>query len=71
MFEKGFKAIGNGAHEAEVSFVKSLNFSDHDIQFLNDLRYVRNGVIYYGKLLEKIYAEKVFNFTKKKYKVLL
>lgn len=67
MFLKGYNASGIGAHEAEISFVKELGINENDIQFLDQLRYFRNGMLYYGTSLDKEYAEKVINFTKRIY----
>ena len=39
MFLKGFSASGSGAHEAEVSFLKKLEFNEQQIEFINSLRY--------------------------------
>ncbi len=65
MFLEGFIAEGVGAHEAEISYLKKLNFDESDLDFLNRLRYFRNGIIYYGKKFDKEYAQKVLNFLKK------
>ncbi len=64
MFLKGFGASGLGAHEAEVSFLYELNFNEQEINFIQKLRYFRNGIMYYGKKFDKEYAEKVIEFTK-------
>ncbi|MBU0957256.1 MAG: hypothetical protein KKF56_00440 [Nanoarchaeota archaeon] len=64
MLIMGFSAIGAGAHEAEVSYLRELKFPESDIEFLNQLRYFRNGIMYYGKRFEKDYAEKVIDFMK-------
>lgn len=58
----GFKSSGEGAHEAEVSYLRNLHFPEPDIRFMNGLRYHRNGIKYYGKNFDKIYAEKVLDF---------
>lgn len=63
----GYNSAGQFAHEGEISYLKKLGFSESDISFLNDLRYFRNSVTYYGKILDKEYATKVFAFTKKLY----
>ena len=67
MLLNGFKATGNFAHEAEVAYLKNLKFSDSIIYFVNELRYYRNSIIYYGKLVDVEYAKKVFKFTSKIY----
>ena len=64
MFLKGVSASGSGAHEAEVSFLKKLEFNEQQIEFINSLRYFRNGILYYGKRFDKEYAKKVVKFLK-------
>ena len=61
----GFNASGIGAHEAEVSFLRKLNFSEIEVKFMNQLRYFRNGIMYYGKKFDKEYAQKVLDFLSK------
>lgn len=68
MILKGFYASGNYAHEAEVSFMKTLNFTDTEINFVNVLRASRNGINYYGKIYEENYAKECYNFLKKHHK---
>lgn len=58
----GFKASGINAHEAEVSYLRVLGFSEYEVRFVNELRYFRNGIIYYGKRLDADYANRVLNF---------
>lgn len=70
MIEQGYNAGGQGAHEAEVSFMRKLKFSENDIQFCDQLRYFRNGIAYYGKTFEKNYAEKVVAFLEKFKKIM-
>jgi hypothetical protein len=65
MLLDGYNSSGKGAHEAEVSYLKLLDFSENDIQFANQLRYFRNGIMYYGKIMDKEYAEKVIEFIKR------
>lgn len=67
MLEKGYNSSGAGAHEAEISYLKLLNFSDIEIHFADQLRFFRNRITYYGKELDKEYAEKVVEFTKRIY----
>jgi hypothetical protein len=71
MLLKGFNASGYGAHESEVSYMRILEFKDTEIQFIDKLRYFRNGMIYYGKILDLEYAQKVVDFTKKVYSKLI
>ena len=56
LYLKGYAASGAGAHEAEVSYLRELGFTEKDIQFADQLRYFRNGILYYGTLLDKEYA---------------
>lgn len=63
----GYCSAGQFAHEAEISYLKKCGFSDNDVSFINDLRYFRNSVTYYGKILSVEYAKKVVEFTKKAY----
>ena len=67
MLIQGLSASGLEAHKAEIAYMKVLNFDDRDIEFLNKMRYFRNGMLYYGTILDKEYAEKVIEFTKKNY----
>lgn len=70
MLLEGFNASGFKAHEAEVSYFKEMGFKEQDIQFLDQMRFFRNGMLYYGTILDKEYAEKVIEFTKKNYQKL-
>ena len=63
----GFSSSGKGAHEAEVSYMRKLNFPEGDVGFMNDLRYFRNGILYYGKNFDKEYGKKVLSFLNKIY----
>jgi hypothetical protein len=65
MLLKGYSASGAGAHEAEVAYLLNLSFSEKDVEFVNQIRYFRNGMIYYGTILDLEYAKKVFDFMKK------
>ncbi len=62
LFMSGFNVSGISAHEAEISYLRKLDFSESDIRFANDLRYFRNGIKYYGKSLSIEYANKTLNF---------
>ena len=63
----GYKSVGAGAHEAEVAYMKLLKIDQRDVDFINQIRYLRNGTIYYGTILDEIYAQNVVGFTKKMY----
>ncbi len=71
LIKAGFSSSGEGAHEAEVSFMEKLNFSEKDLRFMDDLRYFRNGILYYGKSFDSDYAKKVIEYLKKTYLRLL
>lgn len=71
MLLNGFNSSGHGAHESEVSYMRNLGFKESEVQFANQIRFFRNGMLYYGTILEKEYAEKVIAFTKEKYKELI
>ncbi|GAJ05982.1 unnamed protein product, partial [marine sediment metagenome] len=67
LFIDGFRSSGEGAHGAEISYMKNLGFSEEDIRFMNDLRYYRNGILYYGENFDADYASKVLLFLKEIY----
>lgn len=67
MLSQGYGSIGYGAHEAEVSFLRVLGFKENLVQFSDQLRYSRNGIMYYGKILNAVYAKEVFEFLKNIY----
>lgn len=71
MLLDGFCASGKGAHESEVAYFAKMGFNQNDVDFLNKLRYFRNGITYYGKIFSKEYAGQVFSFLKKIYPKLL
>ena len=64
---EGYTSSGQYSHEAEVSYLQVLKFQEKDIIFLNELRYFRNSVTYYGKILDKEYAQKVYGFLNEIY----
>ena len=65
LYLDGYYTRGQGAHEAEVSYLQILKFSEEEVGFLDQMRYFRNGILYYGTFLDAEYAEKVIEFTKK------
>ena len=67
MLFEGYNASGIGAHEAEVSYMRVLGFAEKDVQFADQMRFFRNGMLYYGTILDKAYAEKVLEFTRSIY----
>ena len=64
MLLNGFNSSGQGAHEAEISYLRQLKFKETEVQFANQLRYFRNGIMYYGKRFDNEYAKKVLEFLK-------
>lgn len=67
MIMHGLNASGKGAHEAEVSYLRTMEMSENVVQFANELRYFRNGIMYYEKQMDAEYAQKVWEFLKKIY----
>ncbi|MBI2044180.1 hypothetical protein HYT24_02340 [Candidatus Pacearchaeota archaeon] len=67
MLLDGYNASGFGAHEAEISYLRNLGFNESEVQFADQIRFFRNGILYYGTVLDKEYAEKVLSFTKINY----
>ncbi len=67
MLLDGYNASGFGAHESEVSYMRVLNFNERDVQFADQLRFFRNGMLYYGTIMDKAYAETVIDFIRKLY----
>ena len=65
LLKQGYSSSGEGSHEAEVAFMRTLGFGEKDVSFMNQLRYFRNGIKYYGKTFDKEYAEQVFSFLEK------
>ncbi|MEK6874165.1 MAG: hypothetical protein AABX52_00245 [Nanoarchaeota archaeon] len=65
MLERGYISSGQGAHEAEVAFARILGFTDAELKLLDQLRYFRNGILYYGKRFDQEYASLIIDFTKK------
>ena len=70
MLLEGYSCSGEGAHEAEVSFLRILKFSEKDVNFLNYLRFIRNGISYYGKIFSAEDAHEVLIFLNKIYPLL-
>jgi hypothetical protein len=65
MHEHGYASQGQGAHEAEVSYARKIGFTDKDLRTLDELRYFRNGILYYGKRFDKEYAQQVIKYTER------
>ncbi|MBU2637704.1 MAG: hypothetical protein KJ955_01925 [Nanoarchaeota archaeon] len=70
LLKDGFSSSGEGAHEAEVAYMRNIGFDEKDVRFLNEIRYFRNGITYYGKSFEKEQAEKATRFMAKIYATL-
>jgi hypothetical protein len=67
----GLSSSGEGAHEAEVAYMRKLGLSEVDTRFMNDLRYFRNSIKYYGKQFDQEYAQKVLDFMERLYPKLI
>ncbi|MDD5417681.1 MAG: hypothetical protein PHW96_02215 [Candidatus Nanoarchaeia archaeon] len=65
MYKEGVTTAGQGSHEAEVAYLGMLGFDEKETRFMNELRYYRNGILYYGTILDAEYAFKVIEFIKK------
>lgn len=70
MLLEGYNASGFGAHEAEVSYLRVLGFDENDVQFADQIRFFRNGTLYYGTIIDATYAKEVISFTKRIYPAL-
>lgn len=67
MLLEGYNSSGYGSHESEVSYLRNLGFNEKDVQFVDQIRYFRNGMLYYGIILDKEYAIRVIDFLNKLY----
>lgn len=47
--------------------MRNLGFSENEARFMNELRYYRNGILYYGEHFDSIYVTKVLNYVNKIY----
>ncbi len=65
LFLDGYNA--GSSHEAEVAYLRNLGFLESEVRFMDEIRYYRNGIKYYGVILDKNYAEKVLEFMQKNY----
>ncbi len=62
MLMSGYSCSGNFAHKAEVAYMNKLGFSKMEVNFVDEIRSLRNQIIYYGTRFDKEFAEKVYNF---------
>jgi hypothetical protein len=65
MLTDGYTARGEGAHEAEVSYLLTIQLTENTIRLLNELRANRNGILYYGENLSRAYAEQAVELADK------
>jgi len=65
LYSQGYSSSGKGSHEAEVSYLRLMNVSEKEVAFMDELRYLRNGMLYYGKIVDEEYAQKAIAFAKK------
>lgn len=64
MLEEGFETR---SHEAEVSFLRRLDFSETELRLADELRRHRNKILYYGRNFGVPYAEQVLSFVESAY----
>ena len=62
MYFDGYKSSGKGAHEAEVSYLMEMGFSETESRFMNEMRYFRNGIKYYGRHFGEDYSKRVVRY---------
>ncbi len=62
LYLEGYSVSGQGAHEAEISYLRVLKFTENDVRFMDQMRYFRNGMLYYGNVFDKEYADKALEF---------
>lgn len=65
MFIDGFNS--KNSHEAEISYMQNLGFEIAELRFMDELRYNRNGIKYYGRQFGREYSEKAIDFMNKAY----
>lgn len=65
LYLEGFKSSGEGAHEAEISYLLEMGMSESDSKAVDELRYFRNGIKYYGKRFSKEYALRIVSLMNK------
>lgn len=71
LYYVGYKSQGQGAHQAEISYLMNLGFSESELIFIDELRYYRNRIKYYGTRLTRNYALKTLKFLDEIYPKLL
>jgi len=67
IYLEGFKCSGEGAHEAEISYLFKIGFSNKKVRFMDELRFFRNRIKYYGKRFDENYAKIVIEFLEENY----
>ena len=65
LYLDGYKSLGEGSHEAEISYLMKLDFSETEVRFIDELRYYRNGIKYYGNRFDSEYAGKTIDLMNK------
>jgi hypothetical protein len=65
MLIDGYSA-GN-SHEAEIYYMLELGFAEAEANFMDEIRYYRNGTKYYGTILGRKYSDEVLAFLEKNY----
>jgi hypothetical protein len=67
LYLDGYKS---GSHEATISYLKEIGYSDTDVIFLDTVRNVRNGIKYYGEISSLNFSHQVLDFLEKIYQEL-
>ena len=62
LYLEGYKS---GSHEATISYLKELGYSEHDLKFLDAVRVIRNGIKYYGEGSNLGFALQVLDFLER------
>ena len=68
LLSDGFNS--SSSHEAEVSYLRVIGFPESDARFMDELRFARNGIQYYGKSFDWEYADQVRKFLNRNYDLL-
>jgi len=64
LYLEGYKS---NSHEATVSYLRELGYSEGDVRFLDSLRVIRNGIKYYGESSNLDFSVQVIEFLDRIY----
>ena len=69
--DEGANTIIKGSYDVLMGLIRAKlllqGFKETEVQFADQLRWSRNGILYYGRKFDKEYAEKVLVFLNKNY----